>query len=373
MDMELFGLLTAPGLSIGDKVVPLQFKEISAERAREKDLEDLIVAQPSLLNWSDIATFEIPDLLIISRQPGTLTRKRADLFAVSRNGELVVIEIKRDADDERGRREGMEFQAIRYAAASRKMTASAIIEMFATYLKVLDVATGKSAEHDVAYREQAISKLCEHLADEDEELTEPDLTELLVPEEKQKIYLVAAGYEPDVLSACAWLRQHDIDIACFRMRPYKVSEQLLLERERLIPPPQLDDFLVEMRPADGLDKGAASTARRKADKPSTAKWDDVESEQAVSTWREVLVEATNKCLSLGLLVDRLPMAYDGDGRNLRNPAEIQANLHIETHASAEVIRNWLSRMFREIGKPPGYLRITTRAGSVFELPDGDRS
>src|SRR5262245_10852107 len=157
--MELFALAAATGLSIGNKVKPLKFKEVLANGALEKDLEDLIVAQPSLLNWSDTSTAEYADLIIISRQPRTLTRKRADLFAISTAGELVVIEIKRDADDEKGRREGVEFQAIRYAAASRKMTASAIINMFADYLKSLDVEAGKIAEHDVVYRERAISKL----------------------------------------------------------------------------------------------------------------------------------------------------------------------------------------------------------------------
>src|SRR5262245_18852896 len=187
--MELFALAAATGLSIGNKVKPLKFKEVLANGALEKDLEDLIVAQPSLLNWSDTATADYSDLIIISRQPRTLTRKRADLFAISNEGELVVIEIKRDADDERGRREGMEFQAIRYAAASRKMTASAIIDMFSDYLKSTEVDGGRTPEHDIVYREHAVTKLCEHLADEDQELTELDLQELLDPTEKQKIYL----------------------------------------------------------------------------------------------------------------------------------------------------------------------------------------
>ena len=112
--MELFALQAAAKLSIGERVKPLKFKVVLANGALEKDLEDLIVAQPSLLNWSDPGTAEYAELLIISRQPRTLTRKRADLFAISDAGELVVIEIKRDADDEKGRREGMEFQAIRY-------------------------------------------------------------------------------------------------------------------------------------------------------------------------------------------------------------------------------------------------------------------
>ncbi|HMP01899.1 MAG TPA: hypothetical protein PKD86_10735 [Gemmatales bacterium] len=370
--MELFALQAAAKLSIGNRVQPLKFKEVLANGALEKDLEDLIVAQPSLLNWSDPGAAEYAELLIISRQPRTLTRKRADLFAISDAGELVVIEIKRDADDEKGRREGMEFQAIRYAAASRKMTASAIIDMFADHLKSLDVHAGKTAERDIVYREHAISNLCEHLADEDQDLTESDLQELLDPKAKQKIYLVAAGYEADVLSACAWLRQHDIEIACFQLRPYRVGDQLLLERDRLIPPPQLDDFLVEMRPSsDGATiGGGASVERRKADKASAIKWDDEpDNQQVVSSWKEVLLEATTKALRLGLAVERLPMPHAGNGTKLRSPAEIQPGLCIECHASAELIRDWISKMFQRLGKNKAYLRVETRSGSVFELPE----
>jgi len=128
--MELFNLQTTPTLSVGEKVSPSAFKAVLPERALEQDLEDLIVKHPALLNWADIASIvSPPDLLVISRQPRTQTRKRADLFAVTTDGELVVIEIKRDPQDERARREAMEFQAIRYAAASRKMNLSAIIDM----------------------------------------------------------------------------------------------------------------------------------------------------------------------------------------------------------------------------------------------------
>src|SRR5262249_10231997 len=73
--MELFNLQAAPALSLGKKVSPSKFKEILPDGALEQDLEDLIVAYPWLLNWSDIASLD-PDLLIISRQPRTQTGKR---------------------------------------------------------------------------------------------------------------------------------------------------------------------------------------------------------------------------------------------------------------------------------------------------------
>ena len=69
--MEFFDLQTGSGLSLGKKVAPVKFKDVLPLGAVERDLEDLIIAFPSLLNWSDKT--ESPDLLIISRQPSTAT------------------------------------------------------------------------------------------------------------------------------------------------------------------------------------------------------------------------------------------------------------------------------------------------------------
>jgi hypothetical protein len=371
--MELFNLQPTPTLSLGKKVSPSAFKEILPEGALEQDLEDLIVNHPALLNWADIDRIESPpDLLVISRQPRTQTRKRADLFAVTTDGELVVIEIKRDAQDERARREAMEFQAIRYAAASRKMSPSAITDMFAIYLKSLaDTSKRSTAGLPYDYRAQAVSLLCKHLADEDEELTEADLEERLDPKTKQKIYLVAAGYEPDVLSACAWLREHEINIACFRLRPYRVAGQWLMERERLIPPPELDEFFVEMgAPGEVIAKVTGAGPRRKQDRPLLMKWaDDSENKQAVSTWKEALIEGVNKAMVLGLTPANLPMQQSDKGDGLRSPQEVTGGLQIETHASAELIRQWLSKMLKDRGKPKGFLQIVTRSGMTIDLPE----
>src|SRR5262245_58285885 len=106
--MELFDLQSKDGfgLCLGKKVEPIKFKEVLPGGAVEQDLEELIVTCPYLLNWYDASPDEPPDLLIVSRQARLQAGKRADLFAVSTDAELVVIEIKRDAVDEKARREG---------------------------------------------------------------------------------------------------------------------------------------------------------------------------------------------------------------------------------------------------------------------------
>lgn len=373
--MELFNLHTTSGLAVGDKISPTRFKDALPDGAKEQDLEDLIVAFPTLLNWSEVSEpkSDNPDLLIISRQPRTQTRKRADLFAISRDGTLVIIELKRDAQDEKARREAMEFQAIRYAAASRKMTPAAVIDMFADYLKRLGEADKGAPHGEVGYREKAVDLLAKHLADEDEDekLVEADLDSILDPKSKQKIYLVAAGYEPDVLSACAWLREHEIEIFCFRLRPYLIAGQFLLERERVIPPPDLDEFFVEMKRSG--DEGLAATGgpitRRKSDKPDRLKWSDPENDQVVRSWKDVLVEGVKWALAAGLTSGKLPMKQSPDGAGLISPRQVAENLMIETNASADLIMQWLSMMLKDRGKFKGFLQIVTRSGKPIDLPE----
>jgi hypothetical protein len=282
---------------LDEEIRHIKFKDVSVNGSsgKESDLENLIVKYPGLLNTSDfrMGASGDADLLIISQQPLTLNRKRADLFAIDRNGNLVIIEIKRDAVDEKNRLEGMEFQAIRYAAASRKMTVEGVINTFAEHLRKQSNNVSSPDLNIGHWRQQAVAKLCDHLADEDNTLSESDLLSYINPKDKQKIYLVAADYEVDVTSACAWLREHQIDVSCFRLRPYRIGTEVVLERERLIPPPELDDFMTEMAPtvlASSATQKAPNGPRAKSNKPTQMVWlDDPENPIAVTKQFQVKV------------------------------------------------------------------------------------
>jgi len=96
--------------------------------------------------------------------------------------------------------------------------------------------------------------------------------------------------------------------------------------------------------------------------------DDAESKQAVSSWKDALVEGTKRAISLGLLPDALPMKQSQDGAGFLSAREVQPGLYIETNASSDLIMQWLSRMFHDRGKSKGYLQITTRSGKTLQLP-----
>ena len=61
----------------------------------------------------------------------------------------------------------------------------------------------------------------------------------------------------------------------------------------------------------------------KLDKPSIMRWsDDLENEQAVSSWKDVLVEGTKRCWLWGLPLDESPMKKAADSANFISPREV---------------------------------------------------
>lgn len=378
--MQLLKLDTSTGIAVKGAFKPKRFRDVAVNKSagKERDIEDLVVSYPGLLNFGEFSFGDqaSADLLIISRQATTARRKRADLFAVDREGYFVVIEVKRDAVDEKNRVEGVEFQSIRYAAASRKMTIDAVINMFARYLQAKDP---KQQLPDNQWRQQAIKELCEHLADEDEDLSEEDLAEIINPREKQKIYLVAADYEEDVVSACAWLREHKIDISCFRLRPYQIGAELVLERERLIPPPELDDFMTDFFSSIAETQSKTSARLqppRPSNKPTKMIWSDDEGNPLnVTSWKALVEQVVKKALSEGLAIQDLPMPHCTEkefatGNDFLSPVHFPYHgIYLDLHGSSAQIQTWITIILSELkGKGKSLeLRIDTRNGDKLEF------
>ena len=74
---------------------------------------------------------------MVGQQVPNEKKGRSDLTAIDYNGDLVLIEIKRDKRDIEIRKEAFEFQAIRYAAscATIKSTDMLIKSVFAPYVE----------------------------------------------------------------------------------------------------------------------------------------------------------------------------------------------------------------------------------------------
>ncbi|WP_260445578.1 PDDEXK family nuclease [Metabacillus elymi] len=90
------------------KVDAVTFSEL---QMLENDIEELLRCN------IDMVCDEEESMLIVGRQVRNAHHGRSDLTAVDNNGNIVLIEIKRDRKDIESRKEAFEFQAIRYAAS----------------------------------------------------------------------------------------------------------------------------------------------------------------------------------------------------------------------------------------------------------------
>ena len=383
--MQIFQLVPNAQLTIQNEIKPIQLQDIKIgeKKVAEKNLEDLIVEYPHLLNKGEceIKSRDTAEILIISRQTRTTTNKISDLLGLHIDGSLVIIEIKRDIADERVRREALEFQAIRYAASSRKLSVEGIVALFANYLWKCEHPDDNNVyvgEEEAKFKAIAVKEICKHLSDEDVVVGEDDLDDIINPREKQKIFLVAGDYQEDVISACAWLREYDIDISCFRLRPYKIGDQYVLQRERLIPPPELDDFMVDTKLHSAKSAGGlGGITRAKSVKPVRMTWGqgDEQTVLDVGSWKAFLEKCVSKGLGAGLPVGKLPMKkrtangdYHDFGADYDRTIFFEApQLYVDCNASAELIKKWVAVIRGELGKPAGFVTVETADGERVEL------
>ncbi len=172
------------------------------------------------------------------------TNGRSDLTAVDNNGNIVLIEIKRDRKDIEHRREAFEFQAIRYAAsyATIEKTDDLVKKVYAPYIEKYrsEFELGELTSFELGIR-----KLNEFLQVNDAQKNF---------NEKQRIILVASDFDEQTLSAVAWLNSNSVDMSCYRLTPYKLNEDLFFYVEKLLPVTNYDDYYVNL-----MDKSVVTT------------------------------------------------------------------------------------------------------------------
>lgn len=190
----------------------------SMQLTETKHLEPFLAKNLNLL-LGDI------DLRIVGRQVESKLGSICDFVLLDKNGDLIIVEIKRDAAD-CARQESLEIQAIRYAAvfSSIKTREDLIQKVYIPYLNKYDKSNVENA-----------NALIEDVLGKD---FKPDHFN-----QKQKIMLIASGFKPSILSSCAWLRNNGIDISCVQISPVPYEDKHLLVIETILPPPLLEDMI----------------------------------------------------------------------------------------------------------------------------------
>lgn len=204
---------------------------------KESDIEEI------LRNNVDMLCDDEESMLIVGQQVKNEKQGRSDLTAIDNNGDLVLIEIKRDKKDIENRKEAFEFQAIRYAAscATIKSTDELIQNVFGPYVE----------KHKDEFQQTGLTSV---------EIAQRHLTDFIekngitVFNEHQRIILVASEFDEQTLSAVAWLNSNRVDISCYQICPYKLNAEILIDMKKVLPVVEYDDFYVGVAKKDSISK-----------------------------------------------------------------------------------------------------------------------
>jgi hypothetical protein len=236
-----------------EDATPIRFAALPKEGPRsatEADLESLIAQNVGLVEATS-ADDEEETMLILARQARTTTGKRMDLVAVDNTGALILIEVKRDAEDVQYRWDHAEIQAVRYAASLAKLRTvdDLVVTLYANYIQRYQEEDLKRNAGDRTAAEWARKKLQDFIDDNN-----------IRPERlnhTQKIVLIGASLDDDTKSAAAWMAANGIPIRVIEIQPTQIGEQCFLDVQQVIPPPTFESFYVDVS-SSGRDAGSSS-------------------------------------------------------------------------------------------------------------------
>jgi hypothetical protein len=196
------------------------FSELNIKE--RENLQEWIANNPEMLG---------EELLIIQKEFAGFndTNERLDLLAVDKYGGLVIIENKLD---DTGR--DVVWQALKYTSYCSTLTTNQIIKIYQDYLDKWH--NGENAK--------------ENLLD----FVEREEDDLLLNKDDQRIMFVANNYRKEVTSTVLWLLNHNVQIQCFRAKPYSMGSDMFLQVEQIIPLPETKEFMIDAMQKDNEEK-----------------------------------------------------------------------------------------------------------------------
>jgi hypothetical protein len=163
-----------------------------------------------------------------------------DLLAIDRVGNLVVIELKRDISAAYA-----DLQSIRYAAMISTMTVENLLPHYIAYRK-------RYHNYHSITAEDARTQIFEFV--ETEEFSE--LTN------RTRIILCSEDFSQEITTTVLWLRQFDLDIACVKITPYPLGNQIIIVPQRIIPLQEARQYLIEIQKKEDEQQKATRSKRR---------------------------------------------------------------------------------------------------------------
>lgn len=164
------------------------------------------------------------DLLILTNEFDRFdkTNERLDLLAIDRDGNIVVVELKRDDSGK-----NVDLQALKYAAYCSTLTLDKVCQIHLDYLS----RTLKDINFD-----SIRTKILQFIINSEFE----DIND------KPRIILVSKDYRQEVTASVLWLRKFNLDIKCIKLTPYELADnKIVIEANTIIPLPEAVDYIIQ--------------------------------------------------------------------------------------------------------------------------------
>jgi hypothetical protein len=213
------------------------FRRIPETTFREQGLQERQDLQRLLRTQIDIIA---PDTLVIAEEFGEWedSNRRIDLLAIDKDGNLVVIELKRTEDGG-----AMELQALRYAAMVSTMTFQRAVDVYSKFLK----------DRGIAPPDEAEARLLEFL-----DRTSADENQFA---QRVRIVLASAEFSKELTTSVLWLNKRGLQIECVRLKPYVDESRVLVDVQPILPLPEEKDYSIQLRQKEQLEQAARESAR----------------------------------------------------------------------------------------------------------------
>lgn len=204
-----------------NRVVPCEETDFKSNNILERQhIEEWIENYPAILG---------EELLIITTEYDKFdkTNERLDILALDSDGNLVIIELKRDDSGK-----NVDLQAIKYAAYCSTLQLDEVCQLYAGYC---NKKGGNLSD------EQARKNILAFIENEEFEKTN----------DRPRIILVARQFRSEVTASVIWLRKFGVDISCVKLSPYDIGDgNLAFESNVIIPLPDARDFIVQAERKD---------------------------------------------------------------------------------------------------------------------------
>ncbi len=209
------------GLKSFEKIEPTSFCELNIWERHH--IQEWIRQAPEILG---------EELLVVSIEFDRFVNShdRLDVLAIDRQGNIVVVELKRDAYAGYA-----DLQAIRYAAMVSSLTIDNLLPYYIAYQKKYLGKEDPSKDTSRTNIEEFVNQ------DNFEELSS-----------SPRIILCSENFSQEITTTVLWLNQSGLDISCIRITPHKIGDQVVIVPSKIIPLQESKQYLIDIRKKEEL-------------------------------------------------------------------------------------------------------------------------